>query len=85
MVAMIWLISWLPCRIVVMAAWSSFIFSLLRETWVPAVLAFSLAAWAISRSFCAPALISLAVAESSSTALACSVAPWARAWAPEDT
>ena len=68
-----------------MAAVISCIWVLLWSIFWPTSSAIWLACWALSALALICSEMSLMVAASSSTEEACSVAPWERAWAPEET
>ena len=80
MVAMILLISWEELAMLSIASLSCLTYSLLVVTWRPASLTLSRASSAEAAVCLELLAISAMVAESSSTALACSVAPCARDW-----
>ena len=85
MVAMILLISWETLTMSSMAETICPICSSLRLTCSPVRRALAWAEAALFTFSSAVLLRSSRVAKSSSTALACSVAPWARDWAPEES
>ena len=85
MAAIILLISSEELEIFPIATLSCLTYSILTPSWLPACSTnwpASSVAWAVRLAI--PEML-LMVAESSCTELACSVAPWARAWAPLDT